>query len=223
MEINPNASYVLYIKDNITEQDWDKVYQYYIMTQKKFKVCLGNIPIEQCYKRNIPFYFEYPVQYGLEAQAMISLGVCAIRITGELTHNLDFVNTFPVEIRVCPYRAYTPWNYKPLIGGWFRPEDLYNLDMIDVCEIINVDNKRGQALYRIYAEQHKWPGELYMIVDDIQDKTIANRMLPPEFQERRSNCHMRCQNGGHCHYCETVAYLANPALLKPIKEKIENV
>jgi hypothetical protein len=48
-------------------------------------------------------------------------------------------------------------------------------------------------------------------------------MIPPEFQERRSNCHMRCQNGGHCHYCETITYLANPALLKPIKEKIENV
>ena len=62
-----------------------------------------------------------------------------------------------------------------------------------------------------------------MSFDDIQDKTIANRMLPPEFQERRSNCRMRCQNGGYCHYCETVAYLANPALLKPIKEKIENV
>ena len=224
MEINPEASYVLWIQDNITEEEWDKVYQYYIMTQKRFKVCLGNMIIEPCRKRGIPFYFEYPIQYGYEAEALIhGVGVCAIRIAGELAHNLDFVNTFPVEVRVCPYKAYAPWNYKPIIGGWFRPEDLEKIEAIDVCEIINIDNRKGQALYRIYAENHEWPGELYMLVDDIQDKTIYNRMIPPEFQERRSNCRMRCQSGGHCHYCETLTYLANPNLLRPVKEKIDNV
>lgn len=224
MEINPKASYVLWVQDNITEEEWDKVYQYYIMTQKRFKVCLGNMIIEPCRKRGIPFYFEYPIQYGYEAEALIhGVGVCAIRIAGELAHNLDFVNTFPVEVRVCPYKAYAPWNYKPIIGGWFRPEDLEKIEAIDVCEIINVDNRKGQALYRIYAENHEWPGELYMLVDDIQDKTIYNRMIPPEFQERRSNCRMRCQSGGHCHYCETLTYLANPDLLRPVKEKIDNV
>ena len=224
MEINPEASYVLWIQDSITEEEWDKVYQYYIMTQKRFKVCLGNMIVEPCRKRGIPFYFEYPIQYGYEAEALIhGVGVCAIRIAGELAHNLDFVNTFPVEVRVCPYKAYAPWNYKPIVGGWFRPEDLENIEAIDVCEIINIDNRKGQALYRIYAENHEWPGELYMLVDDIQDKTIYNRMIPPEFQERRSNCRMRCQSGGHCHYCETLTYLANPNLLRPVKEKIDNV
>ena len=224
MEINPEASYVLWIQDSITEEEWDKVYQYYIMTQKRFKVCLGNMIIEPCRKRGIPFYFEYPIQYGYEAEALIhGVGVCAIRIAGELAHNLDFVNTFPVEVRVCPYKAYAPWNYKPIVGGWFRPEDLEKIEAIDVCEIINIDNRKGQALYRIYAENHEWPGELYMLIDDIQDKTIYNRMIPPEFQERRSNCRMRCQSGGHCHYCETLTYLANPNLLRPVKEKIDNV
>ena len=224
MEINPKASYVLWIYNELTDDEWDKVYQYYIMTQKKFKVCLGNMNIEPCRKRNIPFYFEYPVQYGYEAEALIyGVGVCAIRITGELAHNLDFVDSFPVETRVCPYKTYAPWNYKPIVGGWFRPEDLNDITAIDVCEIINVDNRRGQALYRIYAENHEWPGELYMLVDDIQDKTIYNRMIPPEFQERRSNCRMRCRSGGHCHYCETLTYLANPDIIRPIKEKIDNV
>ena len=224
MEINPEASYVLWIQDSITEEEWDKVYQYYIMTQKRFKVCLSNMIIEPCRKRGIPFYFEYPIQYGYEAEALIhGVGVCAIRIAGELAHNLDFVNTLPVEVRVSPYKAYAPWNYKPIVGGWFRPEDLEKIEAIDVCEIINVDNRKGQALYRIYAENHEWPGELYMLIDDIQDKTIYNRMIPPEFQERRSNCRMRCQSGGHCHYCETLTYLANPNLLRPVKEKIDNV
>ena len=95
--------------------------------------------------------------------------------------------------------------------------------MIDVCEFNVSTNREEQALYRIYAEQHEWPGELYMIVKDITNKDIFNRMIPPEFQERRSNCGMRCQVGGHCHFCDTITYLANPELLKPIKEKIENV
>lgn len=223
MEINPNATYILYIQNILKDDEWDKVYQYYIMTKKNFKVCLGNAVIDPCRKRGIPFYFEYPVQYGLEAQAIINLGVCALRITGELAHNLDFVDTFPVEVRVCPYKAYTPWSYKPIIGGWFRPEDLENLTAIDVCEIYSGDNRRCQALYRIYAEQHAWPGELYILVEDIPDKTIMNRMIPPEFQERRSNCHMRCQSGGHCHFCETLTYLANPDLLRPVKEQLKNV
>lgn len=74
-------------------------------------------------------------------------------------------------------------------GAWFRPEDLYKIEAIDVCEFFHKDNRDEQALYRIYAENHEWPGELNLIIKDIEDKDILNRMLPPEFQEKRSNCH----------------------------------
>lgn len=224
MEINPNASYVLEVSDNdLTDEDWNKIQQYYIMTQKRFKVCLYNTNINYCRKYNIPFFFAHAVSEPWALNAMIYLGVCAARVTGELTHNLDYLDTLPIEIRVWANSSGAPFGYKPIMGGWFRPEDLENLTAIDVCEFQSHDNKEEQALYRIYAENHAWPGELYMIVKDIQDKTIVNRMIPPEFQERRSNCRMRCQNGGYCRYCETITHLANPDIIRPIKEKINNV
>ena len=222
MEINPKASYVLSILPGDTP-DWDKVEQYYIMTQKKLKVALSKLDFTECLKRHIPFFFMSAVSEPWALNAMIDIGVCAARITGELAHNLDYLDTLPIEIRVWANSSGAPFGYKPLYGGWFRPEDLESLTAIDVCEFNSDNNRREQALYRIYAEQHEWPGELYMLVSDIEDHNITNRMIPPEFQERRSNCRMRCQSGGHCHYCDTITYLANPTLLKPVKEQLDNV
>ena len=205
------------------EEDWDKVQQFYIMTKKKMKVMLSKLNYDECLKRKIPFFFATAISEPWTLNALINIGICSARITGQLTHMLDYLDTLPIEIRVCANNSGAPFNYEPIIGGWFRPEDLEKLTMIDVCEFESRDNKHEQALYRIYAEQHRWPGELYMLIKDIDDKEITNRMIPPEFQERRSNCGMRCQSGGHCHFCETITSLANPNLLKPLKEKIKNV
>lgn len=222
MEINSKASFILYIADNnLTDKDWEQIKQYYIMTQKRFKVLLFKMNYDYCVKNDIPFFFDVAVNTGWEANALINLGVCSLYITGQLAHQLDFVDTLPVEIRVRANSSGAPFGYKALIGGWFRPEDLNDLTMIDVCEFAARDNREEQALYRIYAEQKAWPGELYMIVKDIPNEEIMNRMIPPEFQEKRSNCGMRCQSGGHCHFCETITYLANPKVLRPVKEQIE--
>lgn len=227
MEINPNAIYILLISnlDELTDKDWEQVNQYYIMTQKKIKVCFLNTQNHfPCLKYNIPFFFYFPVFTGWEANSLINLGVCAIYLGGQLSHQLDFVSTLPVEVRVWPNVSMAHSGYKPLIGSWFRPEDLYQIEAIDVCDLTRKrDNREEQALYRIYAEQHAWPGELNMLVKDIQNDKIVNRMIPPEFQERRSNCGQRCQSGGHCHFCETITYLANPDLLRPVKEQLKNV
>ena len=224
MEINPNASYVLEIPDNdLEDKDWDLIKQYYVMTKQNLKVCLTKMNSIPCQQREIPFFFATAVGEPWALNAIINLGACAARVTGELAHRLDYLNTLPIEIRVWANRSGAPFGYNSLIGGWFRPEDLYKLEAIDVCEFAPRDNREEQALYRIYAEQHAWPGELNMLVKDIKDDSITNRMIPPEFQERRSNCGMRCQVGGHCHFCETITYLANPNLLKPIKDKLNNV
>ncbi len=178
---------------------------------------------DECKKRNIPFFFSMAVDNAWILNSLINLGVCAARITGQLTHQLDYINTLPIEIRVWANNPGAPFNYEPIIGGWFRPEDLYQLEAIDVCEFDAKDNRQEQALYRIYAERHEWPGELYILINSITDQTIMNRMIPPEFQQRRSNCNMKCQSGSHCHFCYMITHLANPEILKPIKDKIKNV
>lgn len=224
LEINPAATIILHITDGtLNDKDWEQINEYYIMTKKQFKVMLTNLVATNCIKYGIPFFFSNPVYTAWEANAAINLGVCAIYIAGELAHQLDYVSTLNVEIRVWPNKALAPFDYKPLYGSWFRPEDMDKLDMIDVCDFTRRrDNAEEQALFRIYAEQKAWPGELNMIVKDIQNDKIVNRMIPPEFQERRSNCHLRCQSGGYCHFCDTVTYLANPKVLRPVKEKLKN-
>lgn len=219
IDLNPTAEYVLEINDIISDEDWKQVEQYYIMTKKKLKICLSKMNYDYCLQHKIPFFFAHSISEPWTAQALMNIGVCAIRITGELVHRLDLIQNWPVEIRIQPNRAGAPFNYKPEIGGWIRPEDLSNLDYaINICEFDVETRREEQALYRIYAEEHKWPGELYILIKDIKDQDVTNRMIPPEFQERRSTCGMRCQSGGHCRYCENVLKLANPNLLKQVKE-----
>lgn len=171
MEMNPEASYVLEILgNNLEDKDWDLVNQYYIMTKKKLKVSLNNLNYYYCKEKNIPFFFSMAISEPWTLNAVIDLGVCAARITGELAHKLDYLDTLPIEIRVWANRSGAPFNYNPIIGGWFRPEDLNDLTAIDVCEFDFDSRKEEQALYRIYAENKNWPGELYLLVKDIKNE-----------------------------------------------------
>lgn len=60
-----------------------------------------------------------------------------------------------------------------------------------------------------------------MLIKDIQNQDILNRLIPPQFQERRSNCKMRCQNGDSCHFCRTMTYFTRLKTMKKIKEQLE--
>ena len=228
IDINPNATIILFMEEvpALLEEDWEKIKQDYIMTRNNLKLLFyGPFQTENIVKaveNQIPFFFIYAASNPYDANALVNLGVSDIYITGRLAHQLDYVDTLPVQIRVIPQHAQAPFGYKPLLGAWFRPEDIENLKMIDVCDFGFEENKRRvQALYRIYAEEHEWPGELYMLVPEIEDKEIMNRMLPPDFQEKRSNCRMRCQEGGYCHICENYAYLAHSDLLKGINNAVK--
>ena len=154
------------------------------------------------------------------------MGVCAARVTAPLTYYLDQLDTLPIEIRVFP--AHSGINlenvddFTGLYGGWFRPEDFYKLDMIDVAEFPDVPIKTEQVLYRIYAENHEWSGNLNMLIKNLNiNPDMVNRMLPPEFQEARSNCKQRCQSGSSCHLCDMYIAVANPDLIKQGLEATE--
>ncbi len=226
LNVNSEATIVLTISSNdtLTKEDWDQIEQYDEITHGSVKVALINSnDYKECIKRDIPFFFINSISEPWMLNAVVNMGVCAARVTGELTHDLDYLKNLPIEIRVFANQPGAPFDYNPLIGGWFRPEDLYKLDAIDVCEFSTENIQQEQALYRIYAEQKEWPGRLDIIIKNLNNENIYNRMLPPDFQERRSNCSMRCQRGGYCRYCNTIVNLANPDLLRPIKEKLENV
>lgn len=131
---------------------------------------------------------------------------------------MDYLKTINIEKRIIANATDSFLNYKPIIGSWFRPEDLINLPEIDVCEFQTNNIYQEQALYRIYAEKKEWPGRLSEIIFDIKDQDIMNRMLPPEFTKQRLNCNQTCENGGSCHYCERVTNIAKIEYIKKVKD-----
>ena len=105
------------------------------------------------------------------------------------------------------------------VGAWVRPEDLWGtyskyISYVEFdTEISHEGLKREQALFRIYAERKEWPGDIDMIVTELNHKGV-NRLIVSDFGERRANCHQMCQVNGICHFCYRALDLANPTLLK---------
>lgn len=209
----PQARIILSIGEDV---DWKSIKQYDTISRAGFMLCINKEDqIFAAKASGIPFFYQALILDPQILNALVDFGVSAVRISGMLCHCLDYLETLPVEIRVCANNNGSVFNYKPECGSWFRPEDLYKLEAIDVCEFQARDNRDEQVLYRIYAEKHEWPGDLNLIIkDQAYGKEVINRMIPPEFQERRSKCRARCQYGGHCHYCETILKLANRNSLK---------
>ena len=218
VEINPKAIITLYIP-NIDNIDWKKLEQYKVICKNGFRIMAIQVnDLLKAKELGFQFFSALSVYDGYQLNALIDLGVCAVRIAGQLAHQLNFLEEKTnIEIRAIVNNPNTFLNYRPLIGSWFRPEDIKNLPQIDVIEFDTRDNRQEQALYRIYVERKEWPGRLSEIINDIQDDDIMNRMIPPEFTERRANCRMSCMNGGSCHYCERVADIAKIEFIREVK------
>lgn len=146
------------------------------------------------------------------------MGVSDIRIAGPLAHDLDYIDEFDVNIRVTANLPSTPANINAVIGAWYRPEDLYQIEQIDICEFRGNITKPSveEALFRIYKLQHRWPGKLELLSDQLP-KEVDNRLLPDDFQVRRNNCHQKCLMGSNCKWCYTTAHLANEKVFKDAK------
>jgi len=98
-------------------------------------------------------------------------------------------------------------------GLWIRPEDVPTYEpYVELIEFVG-DQRQEQALFRIYAEQHKWSGELGLVVQDL-NYPCTNRMVPPTLAQTRLNCGQRCQENGYCRLCYHTFDLANPTLLR---------
>jgi hypothetical protein len=84
---------------------------------------------------------------------------------------------------MCPnvaYYAYIPRD-DGVCGGWVRPEDVdYYADYVDVFEFEDCDEKKEKALFKIYAEQGKWPGLLNDLITNL-NYTAINRMILKDF------------------------------------------
>lgn len=142
-----------------------------------------------------------------------------IRIGGELLFELPDVRACAsrrvIKIWACCNevpRSYTIEKPSELyLDGFIRPEDvqLYS-EYIDVFELSPfVDDKEGlDTLYRIYAEDKKWKGDLQLIIKGIFTKIDGGTLMKQQWSKYRVDCRRNCMKGHSCRICPNQLVIA---------------
>lgn len=222
----PDAQIVLEVTPDIPFEI-SELKDYYILAKKKLTLCLPDIRedrVAELKEEGIPFFWGYTITTFWELRAAIFTGVSQVRIGAPLFFECDKLKRFSITKRIVANIAHEGYlsNVDGIAGSWIRPEDVEKYeDVFDIIEFADCnENKKEEALYRIYAEQHEWPGRVDMIISNI-DTIAVNRMIPDEFAERRKNCGQRCMKADlSCRICHRLLYLANPELMGEYFEAI---
>lgn len=204
--------------------NWNEVYMWKTVSQNRIIMCLSSVvDANECRERNIPFYMGYPVKTFYELNALKDYGVCYVRLAEPLFFEMDKVKNVGIPVRVVPNVTYIDGVPRKdgVCGTWLRPEDieLYE-EYVSVCEFEDCNEEKEQALFRIYAEQHKWPGTMSLLFTNFNHEG-TNRMILPEVAQKRLNCGQRCQSGGACKICYRAVDLAEPDKYGYLKESTD--
>ena len=205
------------IHSNEDDIDWSEIKKFKTLARDNFVFGLSYIDeIIECKAHDIEFYYLEPIRSFRELQGLKLFGAKWAFIDAPLFFQMDKVRAVGLPVRVTanisvreafPYVDGVP-------GPWIRPEDVEAYEpYVDTIEFSRVNLDQERALFRIYAEQKKWPGELGLIVQDI-NYLGTNRMIPPDLVEKRLNCGQKCMENGNCHLCWRILDLANPDLLR---------
>ena len=219
VEFYPEATVILRapVEDDV-QPDWSEIKDYNIISRGRMIYCFRKVEdVAKCKEIDLPFYCGFPIVTYEDLRALKELGACYVRAEGPLFFDLATVQKFGVPVRVVANVA-TENYFQPTDGvasAWIRPEDVdaYS-EYVDAIEFEDKDIQKEQALFRIYAEQKEWPGELKMLITNLRHEG-TNRMIPPEFGERRLACKQQCVSGGRCKICYTLMKLADPEKLRP--------
>jgi len=226
LDMYPQADIIVDIPIEVEDIDWDFFENMSRIAagknQTKLIVALGKLgqSNREASQRGILWYYRYPINSFYEAERLKVLGSHSILIDSPLSHSMEDLKYLGFhEVRIVPniaYYAHIP-HVNGVIGSYIRPEDIDAYGgYINVIEFEGCDKKKEQALYRIYAEQKAWPGDLKTIITNL-DYPGVNRMIPENFALKRMNCGQTCITGAHCKLCYRYLDLANPDLLREYK------
>ena len=204
---------------NQEDLDWDEIQGYALLAEDNFLLALNQLKfIQPCKEQNIRFYLGYPITSYDELNIVLELGSEYVRLGAPLFFDMDNIKKcFPTaRIRAIPNIAYDD-NYprkNGICGTWIRPEDikLYD-DYIETIEFNDADLIKEKALIRIYWEERKWPGDLKLLITNLNAEGV-NRMIQSDVTEARLNCRQKCMSQKNCHICTRALQLANPDLIQ---------
>lgn len=229
IDLYPKTTIILkyYIQDK--NFNWEEIEQFNRRSDGKFILAiLDPLLVPLCKEHQIKFYFAYPITSYDELDTVLTTGSYYVQLGPPLFFDLDNIKKFypNAKIRLIPNVAYDDLYEREngITGTWVRPEDLKMYK--EYCEAVEfptgelVDVKREGALYRIYIEEHKWPGDLNMIITGL-DCPGVNRLILSEVSEKRLNCRQICKNRKTCHICERALSLADEEKIEAYRESIE--
>lgn len=220
----PEVNLVLEVRPTDAPINFSDLKELYVLAHERLTICIPDITsfvAIELRNAGIPFFWGYTITTAYDLRAAKALGVCQARIGAPLFFQQDVIKKIGLPTRVVADVADEGYFNRPdgVVGAWIRPEDVhYYEDTVEVIEFSKCDKAHEQALFRIYAEQHNWPGKITMLIQNI-GKECDNRMLPPKFAEMRLNCGQRCQNDSSCQICYHLFTLADADRLKDYLEK----
>lgn len=186
-----------------TEVDYDMIKSF--ATKIDLICCLEDIYMYPNLKNlDIKYYYAYPVTSYFELQGLKNIGVCYIMIGMPLFFDLPTVKKFDIPVRAVPNVAFEPYipQENGICGQWIRPEDVEVYEeYIDAFEFRTTSLPQERALYRIYAEQHRWPGEMSDIITNFGVEA-TNPVVFDDIAKIRTTCKQKCQAGSPCRLCE---------------------
>lgn len=206
--------------------DWKEIKVYNTLCRGNFSIGITTMDhYNQARETGVKYYYRYPITTFQELQDAKAAGMCCVLLGAPLFFMMDKVKRFDMPVRAVANVAHTEAHFTEAdgtIGTWIRPEDveLYEpyVEVIEFMDNITAE----QALYRIYAENHKWSNPLSYIVKDLGHEA-TNRMIPPDLAKARLNCGQRCMENGRCHLCRNTLNLANPELIQKILDSKEQI
>ena len=213
-----------FIHSNEDDIDWKEINNYNRLLQGNFIFGLSYIDeLEEGLKNKIACYYLEPIRTFRESQGLKKMGVCFMIIDAPLFFQMDKIKAIGLPMRTTPnlaVKALLPYE-DGVPGPWIRPEDVRMYESyIDTLEFGRVNLEQERALFRIYAEQQHWPGDLGLIIQDLNYPGV-NRMLSSDLTERRMNCGQKCQENGNCRICWRSLDLADPDLIKEYQNSIK--
>ena len=135
---------------------------------------------------------------------------------------MDKVKSLGIPVRAVANVAYNDGLPREdgVCGVWIRPEDVETYEpYVSVIEFEDADPRKERALYRLYAEKKRWPGDLGMIITNFNHLGV-NRLILPEVAEKRLNCAQKCQSGSACKICYRAVDLADVEKLREYRDKM---
>lgn len=176
-------------------------------------LCIKNLEMAKiCKEHNVKFYWNYDIISFYELRGVISLEPEYICLGAPLSFDLIKVkNITDIKIRLCPNQAqdlYIP-REDGVCGQWIRPEDTkYYDEYVDVFEFITDTLEYERVLFKVYAEDQKWPGNLNLLINGL-NKDVPNASLPDEFADLRISCGQSCMKNNRCKFCYRAINFAN--------------